>query len=229
MRQIALSYRRHLPQRSHMWVRNTAPRREKPSPASANPDGDPRPQSMTKTRSSTMSAGEIPARPATGNGAPAVPSSTNSVTMPTSSFTGRVITAGARGGRCERAERTRERLACPGVEGSVIDGTGHGPALAFLHRDGRGGRGWSWPPSAPSTRGSSPSSAWPSPSSASPSASPPPGPAYRSRGSCRLDLLPPPKAKTDLPERATVRGPPIRLPPSVAGGATRLPPARWIG
>ena len=60
-------------------------------PAPANPDGDPRPQSTTKTRSSTMSAEEIPARPATGNGAPAVPSSTNSVAMLTSSFTGRVI------------------------------------------------------------------------------------------------------------------------------------------
>ena len=51
----------------------------------------------------------------------------------------------------------------------------------------------------------------------------------RVKGSCRLDLLPPPKAKTDLPERATVRGPRLRLPPSVVGGATRLPPARWIG
>jgi hypothetical protein len=34
---------------------------------------------MTKTRSSTMSADEIPARPTTGMGAPAVPRSTNSV------------------------------------------------------------------------------------------------------------------------------------------------------
>jgi len=44
-------------------------------------DGDPRPQSMTKTRSSTTSADEIPARPATGMGAPAVPRSTSSVVM----------------------------------------------------------------------------------------------------------------------------------------------------
>ena len=43
---------------------------------------------------------------------------------------------------------------------------------------------------SPSTRGSNPSSAWPIPSSASPSARWPPGPAYRSGGSCRLDLFP---------------------------------------
>src|ERR1700689_4121667 len=75
-----------MPGRSPMWsawrwVKNTASRREKSSPALAKADGDPRPQSMTKTRSSTMSADEIPPRPATGNGAPAVPSSTNSVVM----------------------------------------------------------------------------------------------------------------------------------------------------
>ena len=50
------------------WVKNTASRREKSSPAFAKADGDPRPQSMTKTRSSTMTADEIPARPATGMG-----------------------------------------------------------------------------------------------------------------------------------------------------------------
>src|SRR5689334_4468631 len=63
------------------WVRNTASRRGKPSPASAKADGDPRPQSMTQTRSPTTSADEIPARPATGKGPPAVPSSTSSVAM----------------------------------------------------------------------------------------------------------------------------------------------------
>jgi hypothetical protein len=52
----------------------------------AKADGEPRPQSMTKTRSSTMSAEEIPPRPATGIGAPAVPSSTNSVATLTSCF-----------------------------------------------------------------------------------------------------------------------------------------------
>jgi hypothetical protein len=49
--------------------------------ASTKADGDPRPQSMTKTRPSTTSAAEIPARPATGIGAPAVPSSTSSVVV----------------------------------------------------------------------------------------------------------------------------------------------------
>src|SRR5690348_5731256 len=38
---------------------------------------------MTKTRPSTTSADEIPARPDTGSGAPAVPSSTSSVAMRT--------------------------------------------------------------------------------------------------------------------------------------------------
>jgi hypothetical protein len=48
---------------------------------------------------------------------------------------------------------------------------------------------------SPSTRGSSPFSAWPTPSSASPSAWWPPGPAYRSRGSCPLDLISPPRPR----------------------------------
>ena len=58
-----------------------ASRRVKSSPASTNADGAPRPQSITKTRSSTISAEEIPARPATGSGAPAVPRRTSSVVM----------------------------------------------------------------------------------------------------------------------------------------------------
>src|ERR1700722_13151206 len=63
------------------WVSNTASSFGNSRPASTKADGDPRPQSMTNTRSSTISAEEIPPRPATGNGAPAVPSSTNSVVM----------------------------------------------------------------------------------------------------------------------------------------------------
>src|SRR3984957_14962347 len=75
-----------MPGRSPTWsacrgVRNTASRREKSSPASAKPDGAPRPQSMTKTRPSTTRAEQIPALPATGRGAPAVPSRTRSVVM----------------------------------------------------------------------------------------------------------------------------------------------------
>ena len=62
-----------------MWVRNTASRRVKSSPAETNADGDPRPQSTTNTRPSTTTADEIPPRPATGSGAPAVPSKTSSV------------------------------------------------------------------------------------------------------------------------------------------------------
>ena len=64
-----------------MWVRSTASRRVKSSPASANADGEPRPQSTTNTRPSTTTADEIPPRPATGIGAPAVPSRTSSVVM----------------------------------------------------------------------------------------------------------------------------------------------------
>jgi len=55
-------------------------------PESANAEGDPRPKSMMKTRWLTTSADEVPARPATGMGAPAVPRSTNSVVVLTSSF-----------------------------------------------------------------------------------------------------------------------------------------------
>jgi hypothetical protein len=58
--------------------------RGKVEAASAKADGDPRPQSITKTRSPTITADEIPARPATGIGAPAVPSRTSSVVMLTS-------------------------------------------------------------------------------------------------------------------------------------------------
>ena len=58
----------------------------KSSPASTNADGDPRPQSITNTRSSTTSADEIPARPATGSGAPAVPRRTSSVAMVACAF-----------------------------------------------------------------------------------------------------------------------------------------------
>jgi hypothetical protein len=64
-----------------IWVRSTASRRVKSSPASANADGEPRPQSTTNTRPSTTTADEIPPRPATGIGAPAVPSRTSSVVM----------------------------------------------------------------------------------------------------------------------------------------------------
>ena len=45
--------------------------------------GRTRPQSTTKTLSSSTSAEQIPARPTIGIGAPAVPSSTNSVVMDT--------------------------------------------------------------------------------------------------------------------------------------------------
>src|SRR5579863_7186306 len=65
-----------------MWVRSTASRRVKSSPAETNADGDPRPQSTTNTRPSTTTADEIPPRPATGIGAPAVPSRTSSVATP---------------------------------------------------------------------------------------------------------------------------------------------------
>src|SRR5580704_10711043 len=65
-----------------IWLRSTASRRVKSSPASANADGEPRPQSTKNTRPSTTTADEIPPRPATGIGAPAVPSKTSSVPTP---------------------------------------------------------------------------------------------------------------------------------------------------
>ena len=53
----------------------------KSRPASAKADGAPRPQSIMKTRSLTTMTEQMPPRPATGMGAPAVPSSTNSVVI----------------------------------------------------------------------------------------------------------------------------------------------------
>ncbi len=81
----------------------------KSSPASANAEGEPRPQSMTKTRPSTTSAEEIPARPATGSGAPAVPRSTSSVVIVASAF---VLWR-------MRAQPTGKRLRCASSQQSA--------------------------------------------------------------------------------------------------------------
>jgi hypothetical protein len=92
---------RSIPVRSPVWStgrceRKTASRRVKSRPASAKADGAPRPQSIRKIRPSTTRAEAMPPRPGTGMGAPAVPSSTNSVVIGTPSLS-RHVSAGVGG------------------------------------------------------------------------------------------------------------------------------------
>src|SRR5580658_6938641 len=93
------------------WVMKIASSCRKSRPASTNAEGEPRPQSIMNTRSSTMSADEIPPRPATGMGAPAVPRSTNSVVMLASLVVdgGRLVVLQAADLGLEDAHRLTER------------------------------------------------------------------------------------------------------------------------